>query len=99
LLTVNARIKFGPDAPEMDAPAARLYLFDVEDKIEIGTSLSRSEAGNVIPRELATPLPEWSHERRSEQRRNDGRDHGRGFMPGRSGNPGGRREGFGSCEP
>jgi hypothetical protein len=34
LLTVNARIKFGPDAPEMDAPAARLYLFDDEGKIE-----------------------------------------------------------------
>ncbi len=35
LLTVNARIKFGPDAPEMDAPAARLYLFDDDGKIKI----------------------------------------------------------------
>jgi hypothetical protein len=35
LLTVNARITFGPDAPEMDAPAARLYVFDDEGKITI----------------------------------------------------------------
>ena len=35
LLTVNARIKFGPDAPEMDAPAARMYVFDENGKIAI----------------------------------------------------------------
>jgi ketosteroid isomerase-like protein len=35
LLTVNARIKFGPDAPEMDAPAARMYVFDENGKIKI----------------------------------------------------------------
>ena len=35
LLTVNARVKFGPDAPEMDAPGARLYLFDEDGKIKI----------------------------------------------------------------
>src|SRR5262249_58807392 len=26
LLTVNAQVKFGPDAPEMDAPGARMYV-------------------------------------------------------------------------
>ena len=35
LLTVNARIKFGPDAPEMDAPAARMYVLDEDGKIKI----------------------------------------------------------------
>jgi hypothetical protein len=35
LLTVNARVKYGPDAPEMDAPAARMYVFDEDDKIKI----------------------------------------------------------------
>jgi hypothetical protein len=35
LLTVNAKVKFGPDAPEMDAPGARLYLFDEDGKIRI----------------------------------------------------------------
>ena len=35
LLTVNARVKYGPDAPEMDAPAARMYVLDEDGKIEI----------------------------------------------------------------
>ena len=35
LLTVNARAKFGPDAPELDAPAARMYVFDDDGKIKI----------------------------------------------------------------
>jgi hypothetical protein len=35
LLTVSARVKFGPDAPEMDAPGARMYVFDENGKIKI----------------------------------------------------------------
>jgi len=35
LLMVNARVKFGPDAAEMDAPEARMYVFDEEGKIKI----------------------------------------------------------------
>jgi ketosteroid isomerase-like protein len=35
LLTVNARVKFGPDAPEMDAPGARMYVFDDDGKVKI----------------------------------------------------------------
>jgi hypothetical protein len=35
LLTVNARVKFGPDAPEMDAPGARMYVFDEGGRIKI----------------------------------------------------------------
>jgi hypothetical protein len=35
LLTVNAKVKFGPDAPEMDAPGARMYVFDEDGKIDI----------------------------------------------------------------
>jgi ketosteroid isomerase-like protein len=35
LLTLNARVKFGPDAPEMDAPGARMYVFDENGKIKI----------------------------------------------------------------
>jgi len=35
LLTVNARLKYGPDAPEMDAPGARMYVFDEDGKIKI----------------------------------------------------------------
>ena len=35
LLMVNARVKFGPEAPEMDAPAARMCVFDEEGKIKI----------------------------------------------------------------
>jgi len=35
LLLVNARAKFGPDAPELDAPAARMYVFDENGKIKI----------------------------------------------------------------
>ena len=35
LLRVNARVKFGPDAPEMDAPGARMYVFDEDGRIKI----------------------------------------------------------------
>jgi len=35
LLQVNAKVKFGPDAPAMDAPGARMYLFDEDGKIKI----------------------------------------------------------------
>ncbi len=35
LLTVSARVKFGPDAPEMDAPGARMYVFDENGQITI----------------------------------------------------------------
>jgi hypothetical protein len=35
LPTVNAKVTFGPGAPEMDAPAARMYLFDDEGKIKV----------------------------------------------------------------
>jgi len=35
LLTVNARVKYGPDAPELDAPAARMYVLDDDGKIKI----------------------------------------------------------------
>ena len=35
LLTVNTRVKYGPDAPEMDAPAARVYVLDGGGKIKI----------------------------------------------------------------
>ena len=35
LLRVNARFKYGPDAPEMDAPAARMYVLDDDGKIKI----------------------------------------------------------------
>jgi len=35
LLRVNARVKYGPDAPEMDAPAARMYVLDEDGKIKI----------------------------------------------------------------
>lgn len=35
LLRVNAKVTFGPDAPEMDAPGARMYLFDDNGKIKI----------------------------------------------------------------
>jgi hypothetical protein len=35
LLTVHAKVKFGPDAPEMDAPGARMYVFDEDGKIKI----------------------------------------------------------------
>ena len=35
LLTVSARVKFGPDAPEMDAPGARMYVFGDDGKIMI----------------------------------------------------------------
>jgi hypothetical protein len=33
LVTLNVRVKFGPDAPEMTLPGARAYLFDDENKI------------------------------------------------------------------
>jgi ketosteroid isomerase-like protein len=35
LLTVHAKVRFGPDAPEMDAPGARMYVFGEHGKIEI----------------------------------------------------------------
>ena len=35
ILRVNARVKFGPDAPELDGPQARMYLFDEDGKITI----------------------------------------------------------------
>lgn len=35
LLRVNTRIKFGPDAPEMDARSARMYVLDDDGKIKI----------------------------------------------------------------
>jgi len=35
LLTVNARAKYSPDAPETDAPAARMYVLDDDGKIKI----------------------------------------------------------------
>ena len=35
ILRVNARVKFGPGAPEMDGPQARMYLFDEDGKIKI----------------------------------------------------------------
>ena len=35
LLTVNARVRFGPDAPEMDAPGARMYVLDEDGRIKI----------------------------------------------------------------
>jgi len=35
LLTVNARVKYGPDAPEMDAPGARMYVLNEDGKIKI----------------------------------------------------------------
>jgi len=35
LLTVNTRVKYGPDAPEMDAPGARMYVLDGNGKITI----------------------------------------------------------------
>jgi SnoaL-like protein len=34
LLTVNAKVTFGPDEPGMDAPGARMYLFDDDGKIK-----------------------------------------------------------------
>jgi hypothetical protein len=35
LLTLSAKASFGPDAPEMTLPAARLYLLDDDDKIKV----------------------------------------------------------------
>jgi hypothetical protein len=35
LLFVNAKAKFGPDAPELDAPSARMYVLDESGKIKI----------------------------------------------------------------
>jgi hypothetical protein len=35
LITLNVRAKFGPDAPEMTLPGARLYLFDGDGKIVV----------------------------------------------------------------
>lgn len=35
LLRVNTKVRFGPDAPELDARSARMYVLDHEGKIEI----------------------------------------------------------------
>ena len=35
ILRVNAKVRFGPDAPEMDAPGARMYVFDEDGRIKI----------------------------------------------------------------
>ena len=35
LLRVNSKVKFGPDAPEMDARSARMYVLDDQGKIKI----------------------------------------------------------------
>jgi hypothetical protein len=35
ILRVNAKVRFGPDAPEMDGPQARMCLFDEDGKIKI----------------------------------------------------------------
>jgi len=35
LLTVNSKVKFGPDAPEMDARSARMYVLNDDGKIKI----------------------------------------------------------------
>ncbi len=35
LLRVNSKVKFGPDAPEMAARSARMYVLDDDGKIEI----------------------------------------------------------------
>src|SRR5215471_2377538 len=35
LLRVNTRVKFGPGAPETDAPGARMYMLDEDGKIKI----------------------------------------------------------------
>lgn len=34
LLRVNTKVKFGPDAPELDAHSARMYVLDDDGKIE-----------------------------------------------------------------
>lgn len=35
LLRVNSKVKFGPDAPEMDACSARMYVLDDDRKIKV----------------------------------------------------------------
>jgi ketosteroid isomerase-like protein len=35
ILRVNSKLKFGPDAPEMDARSARMYVLDDDGKIKI----------------------------------------------------------------
>jgi len=35
LLTVRAKVKLGPDTPEMDARSARMYVLDDDGKIKI----------------------------------------------------------------
>jgi hypothetical protein len=35
IVTLNVRVRFGPDAPEMTLPGSRLYLFDDDDKIRV----------------------------------------------------------------
>jgi hypothetical protein len=35
LLIVNSKVRFGPDAPEMDARSARMYVLDDDGKIRV----------------------------------------------------------------
>lgn len=35
LLTVSAKVKFGPETPEMDVHSARMYVLDENGKIKI----------------------------------------------------------------
>ena len=35
IVTMNLKVKFGPDAPEMAAPGSRMYVFDENGKIKI----------------------------------------------------------------
>jgi hypothetical protein len=35
LLMLTVRVKFGPDAPEMTLPGARIYQLDEDDKIKV----------------------------------------------------------------
>jgi hypothetical protein len=35
MVTLNVRVKFGPDAPEMTLPGSRLYPFDDDNKIKV----------------------------------------------------------------
>src|SRR5262245_9458599 len=35
LVTLNVRVKFGPEAPEMILPGSRLYLLDDQGKIKV----------------------------------------------------------------
>jgi hypothetical protein len=35
MVTLNVRVKFGPDAPEMTLPGSRAYLFDDDNTIKV----------------------------------------------------------------